>query len=90
MIYFLLLLVAWGSLFLPLPRWFSLLLSLAIVGAGCILLLFGLMGAYWSSHMMPSNAGAATSTWMTGGLLLLSRLVLLFRAAADLPAPPFE
>lgn len=91
MIYGMLVLLAVGTLFLRLPRWLSFLLSLAFVGIGIILLLFGFAGSYWSSHMNPSNAGAATSTWVTGALLVLSRAVLLLKTVREIVlAPPFE
>jgi len=43
------------------------------------LLLFGMAGSYWDSHMSPSSPSQATSTLWTGGLLLLSRAVLLVK-----------
>ena len=87
MIYFLLVLAAWGSLFLPLPRWASVVCSFLFLGLGTILLLFGLAGSYWS-HMTPGSS-PATSTLVTGALLLLSRALLIVKIVLQiLVAPP--
>jgi hypothetical protein len=88
LICFLLVLAAWGSLFLRLPRWLSVLASCVFLGLGAILLLFGLAGSYWDSHMTPGSS-ASTSTLVTGGLLLLSRAALLVKIVLHaLVAPP--
>lgn len=88
MIYVLLVIAAWGSIFLPLPRWLSLLASCLFVGIGSILLLFGLAGSYWASHMTPGTS-EATSTLVTAVLLLLSRMVFLVKALiGGLTEPP--
>jgi hypothetical protein len=79
MIYFLLVVSAWGTLFLPMPRWLSLIASLAFLSIGTILLLFGMAGSYWDSNMSPNSPSQATSTLVTGVLLLLSRAVLLVK-----------
>lgn len=79
MIYFLLVVAAWGTLFLPMPRWLSVIATLAFLSIGAVLLLFGMAGSYWDSHMSPSSPSQATSTLWTGGLLLLSRAVLLVK-----------
>lgn len=88
MIYFLLILAAWGSLFLNLPRWVSVLGSCVFLGLGAIFLLFGLAGSYWDSHMTSADS-AATSTLVTGALLVLSRAALLVKVVLHaLVAPP--
>ena len=88
MIYFLLVLAAWGSLFLPLPCWASVVCSFLFLGLGTILLLFGLAGSYWHSHMTPGSS-PATSTLVTGALLLLSRALLIVKIVLQiLVAPP--
>lgn len=78
MVYTLLVVAAWGSLFVPLPRWTKVLLSIGFLGFGSLLLLFGLAGSYWDSHMTPGTS-QATSTLVTGMLLLLSRVALLVK-----------
>jgi hypothetical protein len=76
MVYALLVVAAWGSLFVPLPGWAKGLLSAAFLGLGALFLLFGLAGSYWDSHM-------------TGVLLLLSRAALLVKVVLHaLVAPP--
>ena len=91
MIYFLLVVLAWGTLFLPMPRWLSIIASLAFLSVGVVLLLFGMAGSYWDSHMSPNNPSQATSTLVTGVLLLLSRAVLLIKVMLlGLASPPSE
>ena len=88
MVYFLLVLAAWGSLFFRLPTWLSILSSLAFLGLGAIFLLFGLAFSYWDSHMTPGSSGA-TSTLVTGVLLLLSRAALVVKLILHaMVAPP--
>lgn len=88
MIYALLVVAAWGSLFLPLPSWAKVLLGIGFVGFGSLLLLFGLAGSYWDSHMT-SGASQATSTWVTGALLVLSRAALVVKVVLHaLVSPP--
>lgn len=88
MVYALLVLAAWGSLFLGLPKWAKLLLSLLFVGLGAVLLLFGLAGSYWDSHMTPGTTSSG-STLVTGVLLLLSRASQVFRLILHaLVSPP--
>ena len=88
MIYTLLVIAACGSLFIPLPTWAKVLLSVGFLGFGSILLLFGLGGSYWDSHMT-SGASQATSTLVTGVLLLLSRVALLVKVILHaLVSPP--
>lgn len=91
MIYFLLVVLAWGTLFLPMPRWLSIVASLAFLSLGAVLLLFGMAGSYWDSHMSPNSKSQATSTLVTGVLLLLSRAVLLIKVMLlGLASPPSE
>jgi hypothetical protein len=88
MVYFLLIVAAWGSLFLNLPRWASVFASCVFLGLGTIFLLFGLAGSYWDSYMT-SGSSTATSTLVTGALLLLSRAALLVKVVLHaLVAPP--
>lgn len=88
MVYFLLVLAAWGSLFFRLPTWLSILSSLAFLGLGAIFLLFGLAFSYWDSHMTSGSSGA-TSTLVTGVLLLLSRAALVVKLILHaMVAPP--
>lgn len=91
MIYFLLVVLAWGTLFLSMPRWLSIVASLGFASIGAVLLLFGMAGSYWDSHMSPNSKSQATSTLVTGILLLLSRAVLLIKAMLlGLASPPSE
>ena len=88
MIYVLLVVAAWGSLFVPLPSWVKILLSIGFLGFGILFLLFGLAGSYWDSHMTPGSS-SSTSTLVTGILLLLSRAVLVAKVILHaLVAPP--
>jgi hypothetical protein len=88
MVYALLVVAAWGSLFVPLPGWAKGLLSVACLGLGALFLLFGLAGSYWDSHMTPGSS-SSTSTLVTGVLLLLSRAALLVKIVLHaLVAPP--
>ena len=88
MVYALLVVVAWGSLFVPLPSWVKVLLSIGFLGLGALFLLFGLAGSYWDSHMTPGTS-SSTSTLVTGVLLLLSRAALLVKVILHaLVAPP--
>lgn len=90
MVYALLVLAAWVSLFVPLPTWAKVLLSVGFLGFGGLLLLFGLAGGYWDSHMT-SGASQATSTLVTGALLVLSRAALLVKIVLHaLVSPPSE
>lgn len=88
MAYTLLVISAWGSLFLPLPKWAKFLLSFLFVFLGSVLFLLGLFGTYWDSHM-PLGESKATSTLITGILLLLSRaLIVITMILHVLVAPP--
>jgi hypothetical protein len=88
MVYALLVVAAWGSLFVPLPGWAKVLLSAAFLGLGALFLLFGLAGSYWDSHMTPGTS-SSTSTLVTGVLLLLSRAALVAKVVLHaLVAPP--
>jgi hypothetical protein len=88
MVYSLLVAGAWGSLLVPLPGWAKGLLSVAFLGLGVLLLLFGWAGSYWDSNMT-AGASSATSTLVTGVLLLLSRAAVLLRVILHaLGAPP--
>ncbi|KRA17032.1 hypothetical protein [Lysobacter sp. Root604] len=88
MVYVLLVIAAWGSLFFRLPVWLSILSSCVFLGLGAVFLLFGLAGSYWDSHMT-SGDSAATSTLVTGALLLLSRAALVVKLILHaLVAPP--
>lgn len=90
MVYALLVLVAWGSLVVPLPTWAKILMTFGVLFMGGVLLLFGMAGSYWDSHMTPGTS-SATSTLLTGILLLLSRAVLLFKLILHaLVAPPWR
>lgn len=89
MVYFLLVVAAWGSLFFRLPTWLSILSSFVFLFLGAILLLFGLAGSYWDSHMTPGGDNPAASTLITGVLLLLSRAALVIKLILHaLVAPP--
>lgn len=88
MVYFLLVVAAWGSLFFRLPTWLSILSSFVFLFLGAVFLLFGLAGSYWDSHMTPGSNPAA-STLITGVLLLLSRIALVVKLILHaLVAPP--
>ncbi len=83
-----LVLVAWGSLLLPMPGWFKGVMTVAVIAIGAVLLLFGLGGSYWDSHMRPGSSSAG-STILTGVLLLLSRAAHVMRLILHvLGAPP--
>ena len=82
MVYVLLVVAAWGSLFVPLPQWMKVLLGVGFLGLGSLLLMFGLAGSYWDSHMT-SGTSAATSTLVTGVLLVLSRAGLLLKVVVE-------
>jgi protein-S-isoprenylcysteine O-methyltransferase Ste14 len=84
MLYALLVIAAWGTLFIPLPAWIRLLLSIGFIGLGIVLLLFGLAGSYWASHMTPGTS-SATSTLVTAVLLLLSRMTVLIKTHGKTP-----
>lgn len=90
MVYTLLVVAAWGSLLIPLPSWAKMVLSLGFLGFGSLLLLFGVAGSYWDSHMTPGTSHS-TSTLLTGALLLLSRVALLIKVILHIlvsPPPP--
>ena len=88
MIYTLLVIAAFGSLFLPMPSWAKALLGFAFIGLGIIFLLFGLAGSYWDSHMTPGTS-SSTSTLVTGVLLLLSRATVIAKIVLNsLFSPP--
>lgn len=87
MLYALLVIAAWGTLFIPLPAWVRLLLSIGFIGLGVVLLLFGLVDSYWSSHMTP-NTSSATSTLVTAVLLLLSRIATLIKTMLHILVTP--
>ena len=76
MVYALLVIAAWGSLFVPLSTWVKVLLSIVFLGLGTLFLLFGLAGSYWDSHMTPGTSSSG-STLVTGVFLLLSRAALV-------------
>ena len=86
--YALLVIAAWGTLFVPLPGWAKVVLSAAFLCLGAIFLLFGLAGSYWDSHMTPGTS-SSMSTLLTGVLLLLSRAALVIKVILHiLVAPP--
>lgn len=88
MVYLLLVVVAWGSLFIRLPRWFSALLSVGLLSLGALFVLFGLAGSYWDSHMTPGTS-SSTSTLLTGIMLLLSRAASVVKVILHgLVSPP--
>jgi len=88
MVYVLLVIAAWWSLFVPLLGWAKVVLSAAFLGLGAIFLFFGLAGSYWDSHMTPGTS-SSTSTLLTGVLLLLSRAALVLKVILHiLVAPP--
>jgi hypothetical protein len=70
--FILLVVVAWGTLFIPMPKWLSIVFNCAFVGIGLVFVIFGWAGVTWDSHMQP---GAVQAKWglVTGVLLLLSR-----------------
>jgi hypothetical protein len=82
LVFTLLVIAAWGSLFIPLPRWLVVSTGVAFLGLGGIFLLFGLMGSYWDSHMTPGHS-PSTPMLLTGVLLLLSQAVRLVRFMAS-------
>lgn len=84
---FLLVATAWGSLFVPLPRWASVICSVFVLGIGVLMTLFGLAAAYWNDHMAPSDSGG-TAVWVSGVLMLLSRAGLVIRIVLEALAAP--
>ncbi|MGE0806699.1 MAG: hypothetical protein AB7L76_14200 [Burkholderiaceae bacterium] len=89
MLYVLLVVIAWATLLIPMPRWLSVLATAAVIGVGLLLLIVGLASAYWDSHMRPNDSGA-TAVWVTGLLLLLSRAVTLVKGLLDsFMTPPY-
>lgn len=86
---FLLVAVAFATLFIPMPRWLSALLSFLFVGLGLLMVLFGWMGSYWDDHMRPNADSAATPILRTGLLLLLSQAMAAVRWVLEvLMSPP--
>ena len=86
--YFLLILAAIGTLFIPMPRWLSFLLSFAFIGIGIIFVLFGWGGTYWDSHMRPSTESAAKPMLITGVILLVSRAVAIIKTIFAIATDP--
>lgn len=87
MMLFLLVAAALGSLFVPLPRWASVICSVLVLGVGVLMTLFGLAAAYWDDHMTPGDSGG-TSVWVSGVLMLLSRAGLVIRIVLEALAAP--
>ncbi len=87
MLGFLLVAAAWGSLFVTMPRWVSVLCSSAVLGVGALMALFGLAAAYWDDHMTSGDSGG-TSVWVAGVLMLLSRAGLVIRIVLEALAAP--
>ncbi len=81
LVFTLLVIAAWGSLFFRLPNWLVLVTSLVYLGFGVIFLLFGLVGHYWDSQMTPGTY-PSTPMLVTGVLLLLSQVVRVQRLIA--------
>lgn len=86
MAYVVLVLAAWGMVFIRLPVWLALLFGLGTFGFGAVLAVFGAGGAYWNSHMAPGNHGAYW-TLGTGALLVLAGIAMLIRPILRPPEP---
>jgi hypothetical protein len=87
-IFALLVIAAWGSLFIPLSCWAKGLLSFGFLCLGIIFLLFGLGGWYWDSYMSPGSSSPATALLVTGVLLLLSRATSMLRLVFEILFSP--
>ena len=83
----LLVIAAWGSLFLRLPRWATVIVDLVIVCVGLTFVLMGWLGAQWDGTTDPGESAAAATLW-TGVLLLLSRAVTLLKLVLHVLASP--
>lgn len=86
--FMLLVALAWGTLFIPMPKWLAGVLSVLFVAVGCVIVVMGWAGATWDSHMQP---GATHAKWglAAGVLVLLSRAkAVVWLIAQILTAPP--
>jgi hypothetical protein len=70
-------LVAWGTLFIPMPRWLSWIVTFLICGIGILLVLGGGFSYWWDSNMQPSITSGKWE-FIAGIAMLLSRGVQLF------------
>lgn len=87
MAYAVLVLAAWGMVFIRLPVWLALLFGLGSFGFGAVLVVLGAAGAYWNSHMAPGNHGAYW-TLGTGVLLALAGIALMVMPMLRPPPEP--
>lgn len=80
---------AYATLFIAMPRWLSVLLSIAFLGAGVLCALFGAFGSYWDRQMTPGTSNGGGAMLIAGMLVLLPRVALIWRIAMEaFTAPP--
>lgn len=83
MILLLLVAAAWGSLFVPLPRWASVLGTVAVLCVGALLLIAGLLATDFGGA-----ASSGADRWIAGALMLLSRIGIVIRIVLEALAAP--
>jgi hypothetical protein len=87
---FLLVAAAWGSLWLPAPKWLKFVLSFVFIGMGLLMVVFGGFANAWDKNLNPSNTSGG-KVLTAGILILLSRAWLILRAFAEsLLGPPSD
>jgi ABC-type multidrug transport system fused ATPase/permease subunit len=74
---------AWISAFIPMPRWLSVLVSVAVLLVGTLLVVTGAMAYAWDRSMRPDETAGLYSL-LAGGALLLSRARLVLRLIAEI------
>ena len=74
---------AYATLFVSMPRWLSILLSVGFLGIGLLFVLFGAIGSLWDRQMTPGSDHGGTQVLVAGVLLLLSRARLVFRVVME-------
>lgn len=74
---------AWITAFLPMPRWLSIVLSIAILLAGTVLVVSGGL-AYWWDSSMRADQSDSLHALIAGIALLLSRAKLVLRVIAEI------
>lgn len=84
----LLVIAAYATLFFRMPRWLSIALGVGFIAIGLPCVLFGASGAYWDRQMSPGSDHGGTSTLLAGILVLLSRVKLALRVAAEALTAP--
>lgn len=75
-------LLGWVVVFVRMPTWLALLISVPIGMLGALVTVFGAIGTYWDSHMNSGNDGVIG---LVCGLLMLASTVVVFfqRGGAD-------